>query len=137
MSNTISVATIHSPQTKQDRLTNARSPCRSFNYKFSICSVITELFYFDRDFNIDITGLGILDWLVSHIVTWVVNLFDETIVGMLESRLRAYIDEMLPNLTLPTISWKNNRRNKTKTLVYSTNYYNFHLVHHWYHCNWK
>ena len=59
--------------------------------------------FFDRDFKFDITGLGILDWLVSHITTWVVNLFDDTIVGMIESRLRAYIDEMLPNLTLPTI----------------------------------
>jgi hypothetical protein len=73
-----------------------------FQYEFSIYLVITKLLsFFDRDFTINITGLGILDWLVSSIMTWVVNLFDETIVGMIEGRLRAYIDEMLPNLGLP------------------------------------
>jgi len=53
------------------------------------------------DIDIAITGLGIFDWLVSLIISWVTDLFHEEILGLLESQLRSFIEEILPNLPLP------------------------------------
>ena len=58
--------------------------------------------FFDSDIDITITGLGIFDWLVSHIISWVTDLFHEQVLDLLESQLRQIIEELLPNLTLPT-----------------------------------
>jgi len=75
-------------------------------HEFSICTVITQLsfFFFDSDVQITITGLGIFDWLLSLVVTWVTDLFHDQIIGLIESQLRAVIEEMLPNLEIPFIS---------------------------------
>jgi hypothetical protein len=43
-----------------------------------------------------VTGLGVLDWLVSHIVTWVVGVFNAEVVGMVDKLLRDYVTEVLP-----------------------------------------
>jgi len=56
------------------------------------------------DVQITITGLGIFDWLLSLVVTWVTDLFHDQIIGLIESQLRAVIEEMLPNLEIPFIS---------------------------------
>jgi hypothetical protein len=49
-----------------------------------------------KDFKFQITGLGILDWLVSSITTWIVNLFDDQIVGALDGFLQDYVAGVLP-----------------------------------------
>lgn len=56
------------------------------------------------DIEIEITGLGIFSWLFSLIVTWVVDLFHDQIIGLLESQLRTIIEELLPNIDIPFIS---------------------------------
>jgi len=45
-----------------------------------------------------VTGLGILDWLVSNIATWVIGLFNEQIIGTLDSYLHKYVAEILPSV---------------------------------------
>jgi hypothetical protein len=71
-------------------------------YEFSTYSVITKLsFSFDSDIDIQVTGLGIFDWLVSTIISWVTDLFHGPILGLLESQLRTVIEELLPNIELP------------------------------------
>jgi len=49
-----------------------------------------------KDINIQISGLGILDWLVSSITTWIVNLFDDQIVASLDGYLGEYVAGVLP-----------------------------------------
>jgi hypothetical protein len=71
-------------------------------YEFSI---ITPHTFLDRDISVEVTGLGILDWLVSHITTWVIDLFHDEIVGALESQLRDYIKAVLPSIT-PDVFFK-------------------------------
>jgi len=56
------------------------------------------------DIEIIITGLGVLDWLLSIVVTWVTDLFHDQIIGLIESQLRAVIEQMLPNIEIPFIS---------------------------------
>ncbi|XP_069668972.1 uncharacterized protein [Periplaneta americana] len=51
-----------------------------------------------KGISIEITGLGILDWLVSSIATWVVGLFNEQIVGSLDGMLKEYVLGMLPSV---------------------------------------
>jgi len=74
-------------------------------YEFSICTVIIQLsFFFDSDIQITITGLGIFDWLLSLVVTWVTDLFHDQIIGLIETQLRQVIEELLPNIDIPFIS---------------------------------
>jgi hypothetical protein len=59
----------------------------------SICVHFTN-----RDISIEVTGLGVLDWLVSNIATWVVALFNDQIVGLVDSQLKEYISTILPTV---------------------------------------
>jgi hypothetical protein len=45
-----------------------------------------------------VTGLGVLDWLVSSIATWVVGLFNDEVVAVVDSILREYVAEILPSV---------------------------------------
>jgi hypothetical protein len=56
------------------------------------------------DIQITITGLGIFDWLLSLVVTWVTDLFHDQIIGLIETQLRQVIEELLPNIDIPFIS---------------------------------
>lgn len=59
-------------------------------------------FFLNRDITIQINGLGILDWLVSNISTWIVALFNDQIISSLDSHLAQYVDGILP-LVDPTL----------------------------------
>jgi hypothetical protein len=52
--------------------------------------------FLHRDITIEITGLGILDWLVSSVTTWIVGIFNDQIVSSLDSHLKQYISGILP-----------------------------------------
>ncbi|PSN42584.1 hypothetical protein C0J52_08711 [Blattella germanica] len=51
-----------------------------------------------KGINIDVTGLGILDWLVSNIATWVVGTFNDEIVGSLDGMIHGLVMDMLPSV---------------------------------------
>ncbi|XP_021915921.1 uncharacterized protein LOC110827999 isoform X2 [Zootermopsis nevadensis] len=51
-----------------------------------------------KDISIEVTGLGVLDWLVSNIATWVVSLFNDQIVGSVDSHLQDYVSSILPTV---------------------------------------
>jgi hypothetical protein len=58
----------------------------------------TFSFSLNRDIGIEVTGLGVLDWLVSKIATWVVGLFNDEVVGAVDKLLREYVDAILPTV---------------------------------------
>jgi hypothetical protein len=64
--------------------------------EFSINTFIRAPHSLDRDISIEITGLGVLDWLVSSIATWIVSLFNDQIISALDSQLQQYISGILP-----------------------------------------
>jgi hypothetical protein len=45
-----------------------------------------------------VTGLGVLNWLVSNIATWIVGLFNDEVVGAVDNLLREYVAEILPSV---------------------------------------
>jgi hypothetical protein len=55
-------------------------------------------FSLNRDISIEVTGLGVLDWLVSNIATWVVGLFNDEVVGAVDNLLREYVAGILPSV---------------------------------------
>lgn len=71
------------------------SELSSLNVNSASAQFITS-FFLNRDITIQINGLGILDWLVSSITTWIVGLFNEQIVHALDSQLEQYVAGILP-----------------------------------------
>jgi hypothetical protein len=55
-------------------------------------------FSLNRDIKIEVSGLGILDWLVSNIATWIVGLFNDEVVGVVDKLLREYVEGILPSV---------------------------------------
>jgi hypothetical protein len=55
-------------------------------------------FSLNRDIKLEVTGLGVLDWLVSHIATWIVGLFNDEVVGAVDKLLREYVEGILPSV---------------------------------------
>ncbi|KAJ9597287.1 hypothetical protein L9F63_011858 [Diploptera punctata] len=51
-----------------------------------------------KDIKLEVGGLGILDFLVSTVATWVVGMFNSQIVGELDGVLNSYIVSMLSNV---------------------------------------
>jgi hypothetical protein len=54
--------------------------------------------FLNSDISVEVTGLGILDWLTSNIASWVIGLFNDDIVGTVSSKLREFVVEILPNV---------------------------------------
>jgi len=54
--------------------------------------------FVNRDIKIEVTGLGVLDWLVSSISTWVVGLFNDQIISIVDSHLQSYVSSILPTV---------------------------------------
>nr|AGT15837.1 50MGP [Reticulitermes flavipes] len=54
-----------------------------------------------KDINIKVTGLGILDWILSKIVTWITGLLNDKIISALDSQLQQHISGIL-SLVDPT-----------------------------------
>jgi hypothetical protein len=54
--------------------------------------------FLNSDISVEVTGLGVLDWLVSNISSWVIGLFNDDIVGAVSSQLQEYVTEILPNV---------------------------------------
>ncbi|PNF26093.1 hypothetical protein B7P43_G04917, partial [Cryptotermes secundus] len=50
------------------------------------------------DISVEVSGLGILDWLVSNISSWVIGLFNDNVIDAVSSQLRDYVVEILPNV---------------------------------------
>jgi hypothetical protein len=71
------------------------SDLSSMNVNSASAQFITS-FFLNRDITIEINGLGILDWLVSSITTWIVALFNEQIISSLDGNLQEYVAEILP-----------------------------------------
>jgi hypothetical protein len=65
-------------------------------YASKLCYYRHHSFSLNRDIKIEVTGLGVLDWLVSNIITWVVGLFNAEVVGVVDKLLREYVNEVLP-----------------------------------------
>jgi hypothetical protein len=55
-------------------------------------------FFLNSDISVEVTGLGILDWLVSNISSWVIGLFNDEVVDAVSSQLQEYVTEILPNV---------------------------------------
>jgi hypothetical protein len=56
--------------------------------------------FINRHIKLELTGLGILDWLLSTIATLFVNLFKAKIIGSLNSHLQEHVGRSL--LTVDT-----------------------------------
>jgi hypothetical protein len=54
--------------------------------------------FLNSDISVEVTGLGILNWLISNISSWVIGLFNDEIIDTVSSQLREYVAEILPNV---------------------------------------
>jgi hypothetical protein len=45
-----------------------------------------------------VSGLGVLDWLVSNIATWIVGLLNGEVVTVVNDILRNKVAEILPSI---------------------------------------
>jgi hypothetical protein len=54
--------------------------------------------FLNSDISVEVTGLGILDWLTSNIASWVIGLFNDEIIATVSSQLREYVAQILPNV---------------------------------------
>jgi hypothetical protein len=58
----------------------------------------TYILFLNSDISVEVTGLGILDWLASNISSWVIGLLNDEVIAAVSSQLREYVTEILPNV---------------------------------------
>jgi hypothetical protein len=64
-------------------------------YVETLIHSITTLFFLHSNINIKVTGLGLLDWILSSIATWVVGIMNGQIIGLINGQLQQYISGIL------------------------------------------
>lgn len=57
-----------------------------------------------RELVVEVTGLGLLNWLVSKIATWVVGLTRDKVLDDLQKKYDAYIKSILSGYTIDDIT---------------------------------
>ena len=71
-------------------------------------ALLISLFVLHFPFNIQVTGLGVLDWILTPLNKFLVNTMRKFIWGFLEEKVKTWLAEQIAvaSIQLPLVGWQ-------------------------------